>query len=100
MLAVVAGPLRICLGTHTVTLVGTALTLTRTEFDLLHTLVRANGRVKTRDELVEELRGRDWKLCGRAIVMHIFSLRKRLGADAKATRFIRTARGVAYMLVA
>ena len=44
---VVAGPLRICPETHTASLDDKALTLTRTEFDLLLALARAKGRVKS-----------------------------------------------------
>ena len=96
---VVAGPLRICPETHTASLEDRALALTRTEFELLLALVRAKGRVKSRDQLFEELRGSEWEVFDRAIDMHISSLRKKLGDDPKDPRFIRTVRGVGYMLV-
>lgn len=96
---VIAGPLRICAARHTATLDDRALVLTRTEFDLLHALASAKGRVKSRDQLFEELRGAEWDVFDRAIDMHISSLRKKLGDDPKEPRFIRTVRGVGYMLV-
>ncbi len=96
---VIAGKLRICVETHTATLGDKALTLTRTEFDLLLSLARAKGRVKSRDQLCEELHGSEWEVFDRAIDMHISSLRKRLGDDPKEPRFIKTIRGVGYMLV-
>ncbi len=96
---VVAGPLRICPETHTASLGDQPLTLTRTEFDLLLALARAKGRVRSRDQLFEELRDSEWEVFDRAIDMHISSLRKKLGDDPKEPRFIKTVRGVGYMLV-
>ncbi len=99
MLEVVAGPLRISSDTHTAMLGDQPLTLTRTEFELLLVLARAKGRVKSRDQLFEELRGGEWEVFDRAIDMHISSLRRKLGDDPKEPRFIKTVRGVGYMLV-
>jgi DNA-binding response OmpR family regulator len=96
---IVAGPLRICPDTHTATLADTALSLTRTEFELLLALAVAKGRVKSRDQLFEELRGSEWEVFDRAIDMHISVLRKKLGDDPKDPRFIKTVRGVGYVLV-
>ena len=95
---VVVGQLRITPETHTAVLGDQPLTLTRTEFDLLLTLARGAGRVKSRDQLFEELRGSEWDVFDRAIDMHISSLRKKLGDDPKEPRFIKTVRGVGYML--
>ena len=99
MREVVAGPLRICTDTHIVTLDDKALTLTRTEFELLLALASAKGRVKSRDQLFEELRGGEWEVFDRAIDMHISSLRKKLGDDPKEPHFIKTVRGFGYMLI-
>ncbi len=96
---VVAGALRISADTHTATLGDRPIALTRTEFDLLLALARAKGRVKSRDQLFEELRGSEWEVFDRAIDMHISMLRKKLGDDPKEPRFIKTVRGVGYMLV-
>ena len=98
MREVIAGPLRISPDTYTATLGDRALTLTRTEFDLLLALASAKGRVKSRDQLFEELRDAEWDVFDRAIDMHISSLRKKLGDDPKEPRFIKTVRGVGYML--
>ncbi len=99
MREVVAGPLRICTDTHIATLHDRALTLTRTEFELLLALASAKGRVKSRDQLFEELRGGEWEVFDRAIDMHISSLRKKLGDDPKEPHFIKTVRGFGYMLI-
>ena len=99
MREVVAGALRISADTHTATLGDKPLALTLTEFELLLALARAKGRVKSRDQLFEELRGSEWEVFDRAIDMHISMLRKKLGDDPKEPRFIKTVRGVGYMLV-
>lgn len=96
---VVAGPLRICLETHAATLGDKPLILTVTEFDLLVALARNKGRVLSRDQLFDELLDCEWDVFDRAIDMHISALRKKLGDHPKEPRFIKTVRGVGYMLV-
>jgi DNA-binding response OmpR family regulator len=96
---VIVGPLRISVETRTALLGETPLTLTATEFDLLLALARAKGRVKSRDQLLEEVRGHEWEAFDRSVDMHISVLRKKLGDDPKEPRFIRTVRSIGYMLV-
>jgi DNA-binding response OmpR family regulator len=74
------------------------LTLTPTEFDLLHSLARACGRVKTREQLLLEVADRDFDVVDRSIDVHISSLRRKLGDDPKNSRIIVTVRSVGYML--
>ena len=64
---------------HTATLAGEPLALTRQEFDLLLSLARASGRVKTREQLLLEVADRDFEAFDRSIDVHIASLRKKLG---------------------
>jgi DNA-binding response OmpR family regulator len=78
---------------------GQTLTLTPGEFDILHSLAKAKGRVKTRDALLEEVRERDWEVFDRSIDVQISALRRKLGDDPKTPRFIRTVRSAGYMLV-
>jgi DNA-binding response OmpR family regulator len=78
---------------------GQPLTLTPVEFDLLVCLARARGRVKTREQLMEQIRERDFDIFDRSIDVHISSLRKKLGDDPKNPRFIRTLRSAGYMLI-
>lgn len=73
--------------------------LTPVEFDLLVCLARARGRVKTREQLMEQIRERDYDIFDRSIDVHISSLRKKLGDDPKSPRFIRTLRSAGYMLI-
>ena len=92
------GDLYIDPGSHSATLAGESLTLTRQEFELLLSLARACGRVKTREQLLIEIAERDFEVFDRSIDVHISSLRKKLGDDAKAPRWIETIRGVGYLL--
>jgi DNA-binding response OmpR family regulator len=97
---IVVGPLRINVDARSAVLDTTALTLTPVEFDLLVSLAKARGRVKSREALLDEIRDRNYDVFDRSIDVHISSLRKKLGDDAKNPRFIRTLRSAGYMLVA
>ncbi len=79
-------------------LAATALSLTPVEFDLLCALARRRGTVCSRDELMEQVRGRELDAFDRAIDVHIAALRRKLGDDPRAPRFIRTVRTAGYVL--
>ena len=74
------------------------LPLTPTEFDLLLSLARDCGRVKTREQLLLEVADRDFESFDRSIDVHISSLRRKLGDDPKSARLILTIRSAGYML--
>ena len=95
---VVVGDLTINLAMHTATLNGKPLTLTRHEFDLLLSLARAPGRVKTREQLLLEVSDRDFEALGRSVDVLVSSLRRKLGDDPKAPTWVETVRGVGYVL--
>lgn len=95
----VVGDLRINLDAYSATLGDKPITLTHVEFDLLASLAKACGRVKTRESLLDECRDRNYEVFDRSIDVHISALRKKLGDDAKQPFFIRTVRAVGYMLV-
>ena len=95
---IVVGPLRINVDARSAVLGATLLALTPVEFDLLASLARARGRVRTREALLDEIRDRNYDVFDRSIDVHISSLRKKLGDDAKNPRFIRTLRSAGYML--
>ncbi len=95
----VIGALRINPGTHEVVMGDRPLHLTPAEFGLLLSLAKAHGRVKTREQLIEEVADREWEVFDRAIDMHISTLRKKLGDDPKEPKFIKTVRGYGYQLV-
>jgi len=75
------------------------LELTTVEFDLLLSLARANGRVKTRERLLLEVAERDFEAFDRSIDVHISSIRRKMGDDPKSPQFIQTIRGVGYMML-
>lgn len=96
---VVVGPLRVNPNNRVALLADKPLTLTPVEFDILHSLARARGRVKTREQLLDEIRDREWEVFDRSVDVHIAALRRKLGDDARQPRFIRTLRSAGYMLV-
>jgi DNA-binding response OmpR family regulator len=96
---IVVDKLRINPGARTAALDDHALVLTPVEFELLLSLARAKGRVKTRDHLLEEIREREYEVFDRSIDVHISALRKKLGDDPKTPHFIRTVRAAGYMLI-
>ena len=95
----VIGPLRVNPGARTAVLGDEPLTLTPVEFDLLASLARAKGRVKSREQLLDEIRDRNYDVFDRSIDVHISGLRKKLGDDPKTPRFIRTLRSAGYLLI-
>ena len=89
--------------TRTVVSRGTELVLTRSEFDLLHELLRGTGAVRTRSDLVRVVRGEHYRddtyISGadeRAVEVHIGNLRRKLGEDPQDPRWLITVRGVGY----
>ena len=77
---------------------GRELDLTRTEFDLLATLVQAPRRVWARETLLRTVWGSEWVGDGHLVEVHMGNLRRKLGDDPKSGRYIRTVRGVGYRL--
>ncbi|WP_104181224.1 response regulator transcription factor [Arthrobacter sp. B0490] len=78
---------------------GVELPLTRIEFDLLATLVSGPRRVWQRETLLARIWGDGWINDQHLVEVHIRNLRKKLGEDTKAPRFIRTVRGVGYRMI-
>ena len=73
------------------------LPLTPVEFKLLVTLVAADGRALTRDQLLDAVYGSDdGDVLDRTIDVHIGRLREKLGDDAEQPRYVMTVRGVGY----
>ena len=78
-----------------VTVEGQPLALTRTELGILYALATANGRVLTRNQLIDEAIGSDAMVTDRTIDVHVTSLRSKLGS---ARELVETVRGVGYRL--
>src|SRR5436190_7280480 len=96
---IVVGKLRVDPNTRTAVFDDEPLSLTPVEYDLLASLARARGRIKTREQLLEECRDRNYEVFDRSIDVHISALRKKLGDDAKEPRFIKTVRSAGYMFL-
>ncbi len=92
------GPIRADVPSRTVTVSDQRVDLTGLEFDLLIALMRRAGRVISREALLAEA-GRDDVTVGeRAVDVHISHLRQKLGDDPRSPRWIKTIRGVGYVL--
>jgi DNA-binding response OmpR family regulator len=72
------------------------LDLSRKEFDLLAVLAEAPGRVLTRDHLMARVWDENWFGPTKTLDVHIGTLRRKLGDDPAAPRFIHTVRGVGF----
>lgn len=92
------GDLRVDVMAHEATVDGTALPLTRTEFDLLATLMARPSIVFTRAMLRDKVWGEDWFGDDHVVDVHIANLRKKVDRGRDASR-IRTVRGVGYRFV-
>ncbi|MBL8209724.1 MAG: response regulator transcription factor [Bryobacterales bacterium] len=92
------GPLWMDPGARAATLDDKPLVLTPIEYEILLTLARSAGRVKTREQLLVEVAERDFEAFDRSIDVHISSLRRKLGDDPKEPRFIETVRGAGYRM--
>lgn len=95
---IVIGPLKINLSARHAALGDEILQLTPVEFDLLVVLAQSKERVKSREELLNEIRDRNYDVFDRSIDVHISALRRKLYDDPKSPKFIRTVRGAGYMM--
>jgi DNA-binding response OmpR family regulator len=78
------------------TIGGRKVDLTRTEFQLLATMARQPGRVFTRAQLLNAVRGVAFESYERAIDAHIKNIRRKIEPDPRAPRYLLTAFGVGY----
>ncbi len=75
---------------------GEELQLTAKEFDLLRLLVREQGRVVSREQIMREVWDTAWLGSTKTLDMHISVLRRKLGDDAAQPRCISTVRGMGF----
>jgi two-component system OmpR family response regulator len=78
---------------------GRAIELTTVQFDILAFLMRRPGRVYSRMEILEGAAGIEYEGYERTLDAHVKNLRKALGDDPDAPRYIGTVRGVGYKFV-
>ena len=76
---------------------GQVCDLTSYQYDLLVALAERAGRVLTRDQIMEAVRGRELEAFDRSIDVHMGRNRAAIEADAKAPQRILTVRGVGYV---
>ena len=95
----VNGELRMRLEARTASLGENALTLTALEFDLLYSLAQHAGRVRSREQLLDDVAGRNYDVFDRSIDVHMSSLRRKLADNPKDPRYIKTIRSVGYMMM-
>jgi DNA-binding response OmpR family regulator len=92
----VAG-LELDVGRHQATVDGTPVPLSALELRLLAALLEADGRVLTRDQLLDAIHGvGEGDITDRAIDQYVKRLREKLGDDPAAPRFVATVRGAGY----
>ena len=91
--------------TRLVSVNGGAVDLTRTEFDLLASLLSTGRRVRSKADLVLTMRGQQYvtsyfvnEADKRSVEVHIANLRRKIGDDSASPTFIETVRGVGYRL--
>jgi two-component system response regulator RegX3 len=91
-----AGPVRLDVDRHAVTVRGDAVSLPLKEFDLLELLVRNSGRVLTRVQLIDRVWGADYVGDTKTLDVHVKRLRAKVEEDPANPRHIQTVRGLGY----
>jgi two-component system, OmpR family, response regulator RstA len=91
------GTLEIDRNARTVTVGGAQADLTSYQFDLLAAMAERAGRVLTRDQIMEAVRGRELEAFDRSIDVHMGRIRAAIEVDAKNPKRILTVRGVGYV---
>jgi DNA-binding response OmpR family regulator len=91
------GSLEIDRDARTVQVSGQMCDLTSYQFDLLVALAERSGRVLTRDQIMEAVRGRELEAFDRSIDVHIGRIRNAIETDSKDPKRILTVRGVGYV---
>jgi two-component system, OmpR family, response regulator RegX3 len=93
-----AGPVRIDLARHLVSIRGEPVNLTRSEFQVLRLLADSPGQVFSRLEIMEELWQSEFDGDVRACDVHISNLRQKIETDPQEPELVLTVRGVGYRL--
>ncbi|RAN97864.1 Sensory transduction protein regX3 [Micromonospora noduli] len=91
-----AGPVRMDIERHVVTVDGGAVQLPLKEFELLELLLRNAGRVLTRGQLIDRVWGADYVGDTKTLDVHVKRLRSKIEPEPSAPRFIVTVRGLGY----
>ena len=92
------GGLQMDTGRREITVDGTEVNLTATEFEILRVLMEQAGYVLTRSELIRKALGSKFVGIDRTLDSHIRNLRQKIELDPKTPRYIITIYGVGYRL--
>ena len=95
-----AGPVRMDVERHVVTVNGAPTQLPLKEFDLLEMMLRNAGRVLTRGQLIDRVWGSDYVGDTKTLDVHVKRLRAKIEPDPGAPRYLLTVRGLGYKLEA
>ena len=93
-----AGPVRMDVDRHVVSVHGDPVPLPLKEFDLLDYLIRNAGRVLTRGQLIDRVWGSDYVGDTKTLDVHVKRLRAKIEPDPAAPRYLITVRGLGYKL--
>ncbi|HEY5149725.1 MAG TPA: response regulator transcription factor [Mycobacterium sp.] len=93
-----AGPVRMDVERHVVTVNSTPITLPLKEFDLLEYLMRNSGRVLTRGQLIDRVWGADYVGDTKTLDVHVKRLRSKIESDPANPVHLVTVRGLGYKL--
>ena len=93
-----SGPFVVDLRQRTVSVAGTQITLTPTEFRLIALLVREPGRTFTREQIIDRVFGYDFDGFDRTVDAHMSSLRRKVDAVPGTAKRIQTVYGSGYRL--
>jgi two-component system response regulator RegX3 len=91
-----AGPVRMDVERHVVTVEGSSVQLPLKEFELLELLLRNAGRVLTRGQLIDRVWGADYVGDTKTLDVHVKRLRSKVEPEPSAPRYIVTVRGLGY----
>jgi two-component system, OmpR family, response regulator RegX3 len=91
-----AGPVRMDVERHVVTVSGGAVPLPLKEFELLEMLLRNAGRVLTRGQLIDRVWGADYVGDTKTLDVHVKRLRSKIEPEPSTPRYIVTVRGLGY----
>jgi two-component system response regulator RegX3 len=91
-----AGPVRMDVERHVVTVDGSAVQLPLKEFELLELLLRNAGRVLTRGQLIDRVWGADYVGDTKTLDVHVKRLRSKIEPEPSTPRYLVTVRGLGY----
>lgn len=91
-----AGPVRMDIERHVVTVEGETVNMPLKEFELLEMLLRNAGRVLTRGQLIDRVWGSDYVGDTKTLDVHVKRLRAKIEPDPGAPRYLVTVRGLGY----